>query len=409
MFVYPLFISYAILIGKGVWFYYLGLFYPIFSFLLEIGIALIFVYPYYLLQRYLKKHIVLKFISTLVVLFVVSILYSIILNLFINFIAGGNTNQLVSASFITRITNIQKFEIPLKYLVEAFINRKFVLLLPFTAISLGIFIMGASICIFTFNYVRNVNVNTNVKKNIVEPKLVSPTKALIKKEFVLLTKNSDNMASFTSLLIVQPFLAYLVIHALNAIFSNSFFSYYTVAVPNFIVIVDILLVMFFTVMISQGASQYISMEKKTIKVMKVIPINYSKQMFIKMVIPFVMSFASLIITLLVLLIGKVINFPTFLIALVLTSLLLILYSIISVKEELSIKHKKPKNTVLSNTISYIVPIVFGGLCILLNFLGVNIYLCYLFTVLFIIALIVPFSIYLGMKLNSLFQDLDMVN
>ena len=409
LFCYPLFIAYAIMIGKGSWFYYLALFYPVFSFFLEMGISLLFVYPYFLIKKFLKKHLVLKFGTSLVGLFLISFVYSKVLNLFVNLIAGGNTNQLVSYSFITKLQSIERFEIPLKYLVDCFINRHFTSIIPYVLISLGIFIIGAALAIFAFNYVRNIAIASVVKKNDKPLEVHSVKHALISKELILLTRNADYTSSFTGLLVLQPFLAYLVIKALNTIFTNGTFAYYITLVPNFLVIIDILLVMFFTVMIAQGASLYISMEKKTIKVMKVIPVPYPKQMFYKVIIPFTMSVASLLVTLLVLLIGKVISLPTMLFSLLMCILLLLIFTLVSVKEELSIGHKKPRNTFFSNLVSYLVPVVFAGVAMFLNFKGVSLVICYLVTFGIFVAIIIPIFLYLRAKLNSLFLDLDMVN
>ena len=55
MFIYPLFVAYARIMYQQTLFYYLGLFYPIFTFFLEIGVALLFVYPFWLLLQFLKN------------------------------------------------------------------------------------------------------------------------------------------------------------------------------------------------------------------------------------------------------------------------------------------------------------------------------------------------------------------
>ena len=59
IFVYPLFVAYGTIVTKGVWFYYLAFFYPILSFLFEMGIALILVYPVWLINKYLRKHLII--------------------------------------------------------------------------------------------------------------------------------------------------------------------------------------------------------------------------------------------------------------------------------------------------------------------------------------------------------------
>ena len=142
--------------------------------------------------------------------------------------------------------------------------------------------------------------------------MLNPKKALIKKELILLAKNPSYTFSFTGLLIIQPFLALLVIQSLNIIFTTGIFAYYISVVPNFIPLMDILLLMLFTLIISQGASQYISMEEKNIKVIKTIPVKVETQLAIKVFIPLILSEISFIVTLFVLLIGKEISIITFL-------------------------------------------------------------------------------------------------
>jgi uncharacterized protein YxeA len=195
------------------------------------------------------------------------------------------------------------------------------------AIGVGVFILGCSIAIFAFNYVRNASSNAKKKEKVKNVKVKSVTYTLIKKEFKLLAQNSDYSFSFLGLLVIQPLLAYLVIKALNTIFTTGVFAYYISMVPNFLPLLDVLILMFFTVIINQGANSYIQMEKKTIKVMKTIPVSYKKQLLVKVSIPFTLSFTSLLITLLVLVIGKVISPLTFIFSLLLVGLLLVIFEI----------------------------------------------------------------------------------
>ena len=409
IFVYPVLIAYGAIMSKGIWFYYVCLFYPILSFIFEIGVALILVYPVWLIKNFLKKRVLLKFILTLICLFIGCYLYSIVLNIFIEFVAGNNINALFTTTSINKLIELEKYQIPINFLIEVFVQRKTMRLFPYIMIALGVFIIGLTITIFAFNYVRNISISNTSKPKEKEFKSVSITKALIKKEITLLTKNSDYTLSFTGLLIVQPFLAFLVIKALNTIFTSGTFMYYVSVVPNFIPLMDILIMMLFTVIISQGASSYIQMEKATIKVMKTIPVKYSKQLFIKVLIPFILSFSSLLITSLVLLIGNMISVTTFIFGLILTSGLLVVFDIVSLKEEVSIRNKKPRSTFLSSLYSYILPIVYFLVCAGMSYFGLSIYIAYLIGFVIFILSAIPIIIYLVKNLNSLFMDLDVVN
>lgn len=210
-------------------------------------------------------------------------------------------------------------------------------------------------------------------------------------------------------MIVQPFLVYLVIKALNTIFTSGIFAYYISIVPSFIPLLDILILMLFTVIINQGASQYIQMEKKTIKVMKTIPVLPRIQLLIKVSIPLLLSFTSLFITLLVLLVLKTITFITFIFALLLVSLLLFIYDVISLKEELNIRNHKPRRSFVSNLYSYILPIIYFVVTTILSYFGMSIYIAYLIGCIVFVILGIPHVFNLKKNMESLFMDLDVIN
>lgn len=409
VFIYPLFVAYGSMESKGLMFYYSGLFYPILSFIFEIGVSLILVYPYWLIKKYLNKHLLLKFIIALVFLFIGCYLYASVLNIFIEFIAGGSINLLFTTERINKLIEFEKYQMPINFLVDFFIAKNRIGLFPYIAISLGVFIIGASITIFAFNYVRNISVFNKHKAKEKEVKMTSPKKALIKKEITLLTKNSDYTLSFTGLLIVQPFLAYMVVKALNTIFTRGVFAYYISIVPNFIPLIDILILMLFTVIISQGANQYIQMEKATIKVMKTIPVKYSTQLLIKFMIPLILSFISLLVTMLILFLTKIVTFETLIFGLILITTLLIVFDIVSLKEELSIRNKKPRSTYLSSLYAYILPIVYFLVCAGFSYFGLSIYIAYAIGFVVFGVFAIPIIVYLLKNLNSLFMDLDVVN
>ncbi len=405
---FPLFIAYGVINNKTMMFYYVGVFYPAITFFFEVGVALIFVYPFRLIKNFLNKHVVIRFIVIAVLLFGFSFIYTYVLNLFIEIVVGGSFNSILV--HVPKLVDFQKYEFPTHFIVSAMFKNQTRYIFPFIAIGLGVFMLGCSVAIFAFNYVRNANINKNNK--VIENKKVkvsSVTKTLIKKEFKLLTKNSDYSFSFLGLLVIQPLLAYLVIKALNTIFTTGVFAYYISMVPNFLPLIDVLILMFFTVIINQGASQYIQMEKKTIKVMKTIPVSYKKQLLIKVSIPFTLSFASFLITLLVLLIGKVISFTTFIFAFLLVSILLLIFEIVSLKEELSIRNHKPRSTFLSNLYSYLVPILYFMVTAIISYFGVDLVISYLIGLVVLTLILIPNYIYIKRNMSSLFMDLDVIN
>ena len=57
IFLYPVFIAYGVIFSNNPMYFYTALFYPVLSFFFEVGVALILVYPVWLLIEYLKKHV----------------------------------------------------------------------------------------------------------------------------------------------------------------------------------------------------------------------------------------------------------------------------------------------------------------------------------------------------------------
>lgn len=404
---FPLFVSYGIIYKKTMMFYYLGVFYPVLTFFFEVGVALIFVYPFWLLKKFLNKHVVVRFIVIAVVLFSFCFVYTYVLNIFIEIIIGGSFNRILV--YVPDLVRLQRFEFPTNFIVQAMFANQKRYFFPFIAIGLGVFMLGCAIAVFAFNYVRNISVSKNNKQRVKPLKKSSVVMALIKKEFKMLTKNTEYSFSFLGLLVVQPLLAYLVVKALNTIFTTGVFAYYISVVPNFLPLMDVLLLMIFTVSINQGACQYIQMEKRTIKVMKTIPVSYKTQLLIKVGIPFVLSFVSFLITILVLVISGVISFITFVFALILVTILLVTYEIVSLKEELSIRNKKPRSTFVSNLYSYALPIVYFGVTAVLSFYSIPLVLAFVIGVVVLVGILIPNIIHIKKNMNSLFMDLDVIN
>ncbi len=409
IFSYPLFVAFGVKYSMTPNFFYICLFYPILSFFFEMGIALLLVYPYWLAKKWLKKHILFKFIFNTLILFIGCFLYSKVLNVFIEIVAGNNFNSLFTSDNINVLISLRKYQMPTKFLVDIFITRQYSKILSYLTIAIGIFILGITIVIFAFSYVRNISIANVTKNKEVVYKNKKVWLSLVKKELILLLKNADYTFSFTGLLIAQPYLVYLVIKILNTIFSSGIFSYYISMVPNFIPLMNILILMLFSVIIGQGANSYIQMEKKTIKIIKTIPVSFRLQMFVKVMIPFIMSFTSLLITLLVLLISGSINFLVFIFSLILVTLLLIVFEVVSLKEELNIRHHKPRSTFVSNLYSYLLPFLFFLVTVLLSYIGLTITFAFIIGIVPIIFIGIPYVSNVYRKLDSLFLDLDVVN
>lgn len=406
--VYPLFIAYGNLIGKTMWFYYIVVFYPFFSFFFEIGVSLLLVYPYKLFRDFLKKHVLIEFITSIVIMVCLAYVYSLLLDLFMQLVTNNNLNVLFSTKNIEKILNLRKYLVPINFLSDIFLYGYSGSFWSLICISLGVFIIGITISVFAFSYFRSLKFSDKQsrKKDL---KVRSLKKALLRKECLLLFKDENYIFSFTGLLMTQPFFMYLVVASINRIFSSGSLVYYTTMLPSFVPLLDVFIILLFTVIISSGANQYITMEKTTIKILKTIPVSYKLQLGIKVLVPFLFSFVSLISSLVVLFAFKVIALNTFIFALVLSVMLLLVFDAVSLIEELNIRHMKPRQTLMSSLISYILPTLYFMITVIATYFGLNIYIAYIIgIVLFALCGFVLF-IYLKKNIASKFMDLEMVN
>lgn len=377
IFQFPLLVAYGIDIGKTALFFFGAFFYPIVSFFFVGGIALILVYPLWLFTSFLKRHFILQFSVSIVIIVGLSILYSYALDIFINLVAQNEMISLFSDQSIAKFLTFQRYAVPVNFLVDMFVYKSMSAILPFSLLSLGLFIIGLSITIYSFHMVRNISTSdTRITKSH-KTRLVGVVPALIKKEFSLIAKNSDYIYSFTGLLLVQPLLLQLVVKSINAVLSAGSIMYYTALVPGLITFVDVLVIMFFSVVINQGANGYITMESNTIKIIKTIPVPYQIQLAIKVAIPYSFSMVSLFVSLLVLMSTKTMSWGYGFLTLLLTAIFLAVFSLISLNEELHIRHNKKKTSFVSSLFAYLFPLVFALTAVLISYKGVSGYLAFL--------------------------------
>ena len=405
----PLFITYGVIYKKMYSYYFNAVFYPVFLFFFQAGVALLFVYPVKLLLNYLKKHIIVQFVVVFVLAFGLAFLYSRALNLFISLVAENNIAQLFTTETINAVNSASKFMVPVNFLVNAFVNNVRTSIFPSIAISVGIFIIGLCVSIYFYNkFLQNF---TNDTRSIKKEKLkaVSPAKALIKKELVLLLRNSNFIFSFTGLLMVEPFLSYLIIKSMNTIFTSGSLAYYLASVPNIVAFLDVMLMMLISAIIYQGANAYITNENKAVRLMKTIPVSSYKQLAIKVLIPLTMSLAALFISYVILVSTQTLSIIPTLYGLLINIIFIISLSIVSLFEELHVKRYQEKNTLVSGIYTYAVPIIYFLGALLLCYFQVNYNFIFLMGLGVVILSLVPYMIKFKERVNDDFLSLEVVN
>ena len=410
VFTYPLFITYGVIYRKMATFFFTALFYPVILFFFQAGIALLLVYPFKLLLDFFKKHIGWQFVTVVAIAFGLTYLYSSALDIFVNLVAENNIDSLFTIKTLNAVDQAAKFMFPVNILENVFVNNRVTLLIPAIIICGGVFAVGLAVGSYYYNKLLQ-NVFYENKKEIKDIKLKSttPGKALFKKEMILLFRDSNFIFSFTGLLMIEPLLSYLIIRSLDTVFTSGALAYSLSAVPNIITFLNVMLMMLISAIIYQGANNYISNEQKAVRLMKTIPVSPIKQLAIKVAIPLVLSLAFLLVSYLVLFLMGLLKIIAVLYAVLMNVLFIIVLALVSLFEELGVKHNQEKNVIISTIYTYVVPFLYFGVALLLCYYKVNYNFIFLIGLGVVILSLLPYVIKFKSRINDKFLSLEVYN
>ncbi len=380
-------------------FYVLSILYPLLISIFSSGLTLILLPLYNKIYNFLKNKALLQVILGSLLVICLCFIYQYVLDLFINLINDSKVDSIVSMDFINNLHNVTPYLFPVSGLVNVAINRinAFNHLAIALGISLGIILIGFIISSLSYTKFLKNEISSNKK---IEPKkttkLNSLTKTLLKKEFILIFRNSNYVFSYTSLLIMQPFLAFVVISSLNGILYENM-EMLLIYFPELINGLNILLLLLFSSIISSASLDSYSREDKNLMIVKYLPISPLKQSYIKLIMPLIFSSASLLITNLILISFKEISLNAFLVATILGLLLQVslvfngLYiDLIKLNSDL-----KGNISFLSTLISVVLPLVIFLIHFIMSYFRLSSTLIYIIEVILMLSItiisIVPFK------------------
>ena len=330
--------------------------------------AFILVIPFREIRKVISRFKIVSFIVMMIFLIALALLYGFILNLFVNLIRNDDIGSLFTTDNVELMKNVSNYLWPVSSAINLAkvneVNLNFVIILSFI-------IFTGTIAIFAFNryltnYYQGANVfNKRKKHHIFSVKLTSIEGALIRKEFNLALSNSDGIFSYISLIILEPFLVFSVISAVNLIFNTGNLNYISTLFPAIFLTVDVILIMLFIAIINTTSSMSLTKEKNTLIIMKTLPVSYFKQLLIKISVPTILSFISYLVTILALVIFNEISYIDFAFLILVGALSILLLNLISLYNDLKSKSKSSLMTVL---ISFIFPLFAVGVGVLLSLL-----------------------------------------
>ena len=187
---------------------------------------------------------------------------------------NNNSMQILfSSENLALINDLAHNFYPYSYLCVSYLNFShgvdFIIYLVISLIALAI-----GVSLIALFYVK-VNQFEFVKEhnNKYQYHILKSDRAIIKKEFLLLFKENDTTYSFTSLIILQPVLTFLVINAINVALLRGNLAIYITIMPYLLNNFDLLMALLFSSVISLNAVNIYKSELKTIRVMKYTPIQ----------------------------------------------------------------------------------------------------------------------------------------
>ena len=394
----PLIITYASTRHYMPYIYVMSLLYPFIISAFNVGIALIFVTPYQYIYKVIKNNDISQFVIASLLVISLCFIYQVVLNVFLTALNDSAIGGVFDSNFIDFLHNFVVYLYPVSFFLEAVVKETNILsnisiILGSLLISLS---LGSMISTFFYNKLNKHSVEFKKKEINKEMKIVSPFVAQVKKEIDVLFKDSTYIFSYTALLIMAPFLAFVVISSLNAIIYDNL-RIYAVYFPELTSSISITLVLLFSSTINTSAARAMSREEKALEVTKYIPVKIKDIFLAKLLIPLILSFISLLITCLTLLISKNLEAHAFFVTLFIGTILIISSSLYGLYFDMfdkgSVKHNYSS---ILGTINILFPFVLLFVSFLLQYSHIKSSIMYLILCLISLILLLPF-IYINKK------------
>lgn len=407
----PLLISFGATHTLVPYFYVFSLVYPLMMSLITISISLTLVVPFEYLYNFLKKYDIAQFVLASIVVILLCFAYKYVLDLFLTALNDSSFGGVFSSDFVNGLHNISIFLVPISNILDVIVNGGNAL--SAVSIYLGMlvifFIIGINLSSYFYNKMNKLDYykTSSSSKKQKEIKVLSVSKALIKKEFIMLFKDNSYIFSYTGLLIMMPFLSFVVINSLNSIIYDNL-RIYAVYFPELINGLNLALILLFIAVINANASLSVSREEKAIQIVKYLPIDPFKQMAIKLIAPISLSSASLLISEIVLVSTSTINWYICLVSLVLGLALIVFTNVFGILVDMHDKNSniKYKLSYLTSLISIVYPLFILALHFLLSFVSCPVALIYILEILITGGLLAPLFIKINTRIRRLFNLME---
>lgn len=382
---FPILVSFIVRTERPLTYVALALLYPFFASMFETGFACLLAFPLQKVYELLKRFGVLQIVVSLAVIAGFCYLYSYVLNLFIMLVKDGNVSAMFTTDALETMRFVGKFLIPARFVV-AVLEGQYLHVLTVLAISAAVLAVGVTVGALCYlRFIRTERESKGGNGGKFRP-VRGVTAALVQKEFKLIF-STNTIFSFAGLLIVQPILTFAVVKAMNVIITLGAFSFLSSIFTFLTPITGIVVVTLFSVVINTSASLVLQKEGYGgIKICKLIPVPYKKQIFVKMLVPFVASALSLVVSIVVLVAFGEMTALNGALAFVLATLLEMIIEIACVWAELRNKAKEGSSlAAVLELASVAIPLFVVALIGVLTYAGLNFYIAFIIPLVLVIV------------------------
>lgn len=408
----PFLVCYGSSRGFIPYYYIFSFLYPFLISLFIVGVGLLLSLVYQQVYKLIRKNDIVQFLSASALMILLCYLYQFVLNLFLTALSDSSVGGMFSLDFVESLHQMVSYFAPVSLILDMMVKKSNVK--SDILLSLGMILMslvlgiGSSSLVF-YHEIKNEDRSEKKKERKFKGKMEKPIRGLLKKEMDLLFRDETNLFSYTSLLILCPFLTYLVISSLNGIIYDNL-KFYAAYFPELVNGINLTLILLFSGVINASASLSISREGKAVWIIKTLPISPLKQIMAKIVIPMGLSIFSLLVTDMVLVFGGVITLPVFFSSFFIGSVLSIFNNVFGVYADM--RDRNPDSgrirlSLLNNMVPLLFPLLVFLLFFLLSVYGkLPGYALYLMACLSSLLLFLPFCFGFRKKVTDAFLKME---
>lgn len=407
----PLLICYGASRPYMPYFYVFSILYPFIITVFSCGISLLLVVPFQLVHNLIKDHPLYQFLLASLLVIALCFVYERVLTLFLTALSDSAIGGVFDKGFIEGLHKAVNFFVPVSSYLAILATG--INILGSVSFLLGSLLLGVAlgfgVSSLSYGYFTKKDeeaMQKKAKKEGKSRKTPSEFQVLLKKEFELLFMGKGNLFNYTALLVMIPFLSYLVVSSLNGIVYRQLeiFTVYFPELPNAL---NLALILLFISVSTANVSLSISSEGKTLAILKTLPYEPSKMLLVKLLPPFALSSFSMLLSLLALLIGGEIPWSVFGIGLLLGLCYLTFALVFGLLLDMRSRFDGAKNlSFLVPLFSFLFPLLILAIHALLSIYGVPTYGIYLLEAA-IGLLLLPFALYrLPKRLTSSFYRME---